>query len=282
MLKTVSVGGLLLLSAMTPLASFAKESPHLSGRAQAMVHQEVKKLSADVQVSLMGKVTGLNGMMLTVLGNNASTYTVDANAAKVERRYSGAMAVADIQLNDQVFVQGALTGAAIKAKTIQDFSLQARNGAFSGAVQSVAANSFVLKSPNRGAQTIFVSSATKFVKNGATATLADVLVGSTVKVDGVWNNTNNNVTASKVQIVAKQEQVRLNGIVSRVDGAVLVMAGTDGKTYTVNAAEATVATSAFYGKGLTNIHVGDRVQVWGKAMTGSTEVKANMVINFSS
>lgn len=192
------------------------------------------------------------------------------------------MMVSDIQLNDQIFVQGTLVGTAIKAKAIEDFSLQARNGTFSGTVQSVSGNSFVLKSQNRGMQTVLTSASTKFLKNGAVASVADVMVGATVSVDGIWNNTNNNLTANKVRVTVKQEQVRLNATVSAMNGTTLTLNGTDGKTYTVNVAGAILATSSYYGKEWTNLKVGDRVQVWGKMMTGSTQVTSSMVINFSS
>lgn len=283
MLKSLSVGSLLVLTTLMPHVGFAKTSPFsLNGKVKVAVRQDAKKLSTDVQVSLMGKVTALSGTNITVLGNNGSSYVIDASSAKLVRRYGGTMTVADIQVNDQVFVQGTLVGASIKAKAIENFSLQARNGAFSGTVQSVSGNSFVLKSQNRGMQTVLTSVNTKFLKNGAAATLADVVVGATVHVDGIWNNTNNNVMANKVRVTVKQEQVRLNGTVSALSGTTLTLNGMDGKTYTVNVVAAILASSSYYGKDWTNLKVGDRVQVWGKMMTGSTQVTSSMVINFSS
>lgn len=283
MLKSLSVGSLLVLTTLVPAIGLAKTpSFSLHGQVKAAVRQEAKKPSTDVQVSLIGKVTALSGTNITVLGNNGSSYVIDASSAKFVRRYGGTMTVSDIQLNDQIFVQGTLVGTAIKAKAIEDFSLQTRNGAFSGTVQSVSGSSFVLKSQNRGTQTVLTSANTKFLKNGAAATLADVVVGATVHVDGIWNNTNNNVTANKVRVTVKQEQVRLNGTVSATNGTTLTLNGTDGKTYTVNVAGAILATSSYYGKEWTNLKVGDRVQVWGKMMTGSTQVTSSMVINFSS
>ncbi len=283
MLKSLSVGSLLVLTTLAPVVSFAKTpSLPINGKVRATVRHDVKKASTDVQVSLMGKVTAVSAMTLTVLGNNGSSYSIDASAAKLVRRYGGTMTVADIQVNDQVFVQGTLVGTSIKAKAIEDFSLQARNGTFSGTVQSVSGNSFVLKSQSRGMQTVLTSTATKFLKNGTAATLADVVVGATVHVDGIWNNTNNNVTANKVRVTVKQEQVRLNGTVSGMNGTTLTLNGADGKTYNVNVAGAVLATSSYYGKDWVNLKVGDRVQVWGKMMTGSTQVNSSMVIDFSS
>lgn len=283
MLKSLSVGSLLVLTTLVPAIGFAK-TPSFSvhGQVKAAVRHDAQKPSTDVQVSLMGKVTALSGTNITVLGNNGSSYVIDASSARLVRRYGGTMMVSDIQLNDQIFVQGTLVGTAIKAKAIEDFSLQARNGTFSGTVQSVSGNSFVLKSQNRGMQTVLTSASTKFLKNGAVASVADVMVGATVSVDGIWNNTNNNLTANKVRVTVKQEQVRLNATVSAMNGTTLTLNGTDGKTYTVNVAGAILATSSYYGKEWTNLKVGDRVQVWGKMMTGSTQVTSSMVINFSS
>lgn len=283
MLKSLSVGSLLILTTLAPVVSFAKTPAFsLHGQVKTAVRQDAKKPSTDVLVSLMGKVTALSGTNITVLGNKGSSYVIDASSAKLVRRYGGTMMVTDIQLNDQIFVQGTLIGTSIKAKAIEDFSLQARNGTFSGTVQSVSGNSFVLKSQNRGMQTVLTSTATKFLKNGAVATLADVVVGATVSVDGIWNNTNNNLTANKVRVTVKQEQVRLNGTVSAMNGTMLTLNGTDGKTYGVNVAGAVLATSSYYGKDWANLKIGDRVQVWGKMMTGSTQVNSSMVIDFSS
>lgn len=275
-------GSLLTLTALTPAIGLAKTHSLVSGKVHAAIRDDVKKTSTDVQVSLMGKVTALSGSMITVIGNNGTTYTVDASAAKLIRRYGGGMMVSDIQVNDQLFVQGVLTGSSIKAKAIEDFSLQARNGTFQGTVESISGSSFVIKTSGRGSQTVLTSGTTKFLKNGAAGTMADVVVGSMVHVDGIWNNTNSNVTANKVRVVVKQEQVRLNGTVSAVNGTTVTLAGTDGKTYSVNVASAILATSSYYGKDWTKLKVGDRVQVWGKMMTGATQVTSSMVINFSS
>ncbi len=283
MFKYFSVGSLLVLTMLVPASGFAKTSSlAINAKVKAAVRQDVKKVSTDVQVSLMGKVTALSGTTITVLGNNGSSYAIDASAAKLVRRYGGTMTVSDIQFNDQIFVQGTLVGTSIKAKSIEDFSLQVRNGTFSGTVQSVSGNSFVLKSQNRGTQTVLTSASTKFLKNGSAASLVDVVVGATVSVEGIWNNTNSNITANKVRVTVKQEQVRLNGMVSAMSGTTLTLSGTDGKTYTVNVAGAVLATSSYYGKEWTNLKVGDRVQVWGKMMMGSTQVSSSMVINFSS
>lgn len=298
LLKHLSASGLLILTLLSPSIASAQgyKLGHFNGnmrRVVARANQERRsdervKHKIDVQVSLLGKATSVSGTTIVLTANNGATYTVNVNTARIIRKFGAAMTVNDIQTNDQLFVQGVLmgattgtTGTTIQAKLIQDMSLQARNGSFAGTIQSISGNSFVLQSANRGLQTIFTSSTTKILKGNVTASLTDLTVGATVKVDGVWNNTNSNVTANKIQIVVKQEEVHLNGTVVSVGGTTMTFTA-DGKTYDVDISKINVATRTYFGNDIMKIKAGDAVQIWGKTMTGSLQIKASLVIDFSS
>ena len=228
MLKNFSLSGLMAVILLAPTLAFARTPEVKPLKINTGLHLgQVKKQTTDIHVALSGKVTAINGTSFTLTASNGTSYTVDASQTKLTRRYGGAMTTSDIQVNDQVFVQGILNGSTIKASTLQDFSSQTRNGSFTGIVQSVSSSSFVLKTQNRGLQTIHTSSATKILKGNDATTLSDLTSGASVRVEGVWNSTNNNVTASKVHIVIKAQEIRQNGTIAAINGNSMTLTGTE-------------------------------------------------------
>lgn len=294
MFKQLSIGAMVISSFVLPAVTQA-HGLDLKTNAQVKLASQTRleerhdngnhfgqmKKKQDLQVSMTGTLTAMSGTSLTIKLPNGTSYTVDASAAKFVRRFGGAMVMGDLQLNDQLFVKGTLNEAMIKASMVQDLSLQARKGEFSGVVQSVNGTSFVLKTNNRGLQTINTNASTSVMKADQKVNLADVLVGATVKVDGVWNRVNDNLLAQNVRIVVRTEEVRLNGRLTAVNGASVTMLGTDGKTYTVDAAKAKLSGNGYFGTDMSKLKVGDSVQVWGKSETGSLKVNANFVVDFS-
>ncbi len=149
---------------------------------------------------ITGTITGINGTTISVLSKGV-TYSVDASNAKTIRRFNAPMKVSDMQIGDVLQVRGVIpTSTSITATTIRDLSLQARHGQFDGTVQSVSGSSFVLQSNHRGSQTINTNSSTIYKHKGAIVSFASVTAGSNVRVFGVWNSTNSNVTAKLVII----------------------------------------------------------------------------------
>ncbi len=283
MFKQTTITALIALTVLAPAATFAKEEKHENNGNRGRQEEALRhKRRVDVAVALGGKVTVINGTMLTLVATNGSTYSIDASAAKFIRRFGGTMVLGDIQVNDQLFVTGSLTGTVVKAKVVQDLSLQARNGNFTGTVKSMSTNSFVLTSKNRGDQTINVSSSTKMMKNGQPMTLADLTVGAMVHVDGVWDRTNTNVSATKIVLVVKAMDVRLNGTVSASSSAsIFTLTATDGKNYQVDTTKAQLIARNYFGTDMSKVRVGDTVQVVGKSDTASADVRAHLVVDFS-
>ncbi|MCE9642896.1 MAG: DUF5666 domain-containing protein [Candidatus Andersenbacteria bacterium] len=147
-----------------------------------------------------GTITGINGTTISLL-SKGTTYSVDASNVKTIRRFNASMKVSDMQIGDVLQVQGVIpTSTSITATTIKDLSLQARHGQFDGTVQSVSGSSFALQSNHRGVQTINTNSSTIYKHKGAVVSFSSITAGSSVRVYGVWNNTNSNVTAKLVII----------------------------------------------------------------------------------
>ncbi len=65
-----------------------------------------------------GVVTAVSGNMITVTGENGTTYTVDASGAKVSKIVE--LSVSDIKVGDRIGAHGTLSGTTITAEHIMD------------------------------------------------------------------------------------------------------------------------------------------------------------------
>jgi hypothetical protein len=149
----------------------------------------------------VGKVTAIGTNSLTVTENN-KTYTVNTDGnTKFRRRFFGSANFAEIRINDQLNVFGKWTDDAhttILANLIRDMSIQKRFGVFVGDVTSVSGSTLVIKSVNRGTQTITVSGTPKLTnRKGQPIQLTDILSGHRIRIKGMWDNTNNTITEVK-------------------------------------------------------------------------------------
>lgn len=231
--------------------------------------------------SWAGTAINISGSSFTLKAANGGIYTVDAAAAKAHRRFGAAMQITDIQPGDNVVVRGTANGDTIKAEVVRDTSLQARNGVFSGKVTAVNASSFELQSGNRGSQIVNIDNATVFKKNGQPAQLSDITVGSQVRVSGVWDNTNNNISAKFVNVVIHMTRVSISGSLSSVSNNTLALAGANGTTYSVDAGQAKIVNNSGNKINLSDLKVGDSLKIRGHHAVGSAEVMAGMIRDLS-
>jgi hypothetical protein len=144
------------------------------------------------------KVTAVNGSNLTVT-QDGKTYTVTTDGnTKCVRHFWGKCSISEIAVNDELNIWGLFTDDAkttIQAKMIRNLSQMKRFGAFIGDVTSLGNGTFVIKSKERGNQTVSISSSTKFVgRDERVLTAADIKVGDRVRVKGTWDKTNNTIT----------------------------------------------------------------------------------------
>jgi hypothetical protein len=75
----------------------------------------------------MGKVTAVNGSVLTIdsmAGKTKTTYSVDASAATLLKGMGAgtAIAITDIKVGDRVFAIGTLSGTTVSATSVRDLS----------------------------------------------------------------------------------------------------------------------------------------------------------------
>lgn len=249
-------------------------------------------INNDGSVLLRGaKVTAIAASSLTVTqtwGSYVSTWTVNVEpSTELIRRYGGVSSLSEFSVGDYVATKGMLdttkVPATINAKVIRDYSIQRENATFTGTVLSVdaGAQSFVLTTPNRGNQAIFVSSSTVVKQGGATTTFASLAVGQKIsKATGVWNNLNNTMQSQKVDIY--QNTALLNK--RTFEGTLKSMSATTSLpttlVMTVGSADFTVNIPlgiSVIGKNwlalpLSAFVVGDKVRVYGAVQPANTSV----------
>jgi len=260
------IAGIISTLAMMPAMAFAQ-----GPMPQTKIHLN----------SWVGTAINISGSSFTLKAANGGVYTVDAAAAKAHRRFGAEMQITDIQPGDSVVVRGTANGDTIKAEVVRDTSLQARNGVFSGRVIAVNNSSFELQSGARGSQVVNVDNATVFKKNGQSAQLTDVIVGSQVRVSGVWDKVNNNISAKFVNVVVNMARVNLSGSLSSVSNNSLTLAGTNGTTYAVDASQAKIVNNSGGKINLSDLKIGDSLKIKGHHAVGSTEVFAGMIRDLS-
>lgn len=273
------------LVAAQPMNEGGKEkmiSTGLKARIEARVEHKKEKEIKKIEHVITGKVTAINGLNLTLLAKKG-TYTVDISGAKLVRRFGAKMLASEIQVNDELFVNGTVsssTSTTVTAKMVRDNSLQARNGTFEGTVSALTANGFTVSTKNRKDQSITLTASTTFSKDGKAAALTDVMSGSRVVVHGVWNRPNAQVTAKSVRIII--ETKRLSGMISAVSGTTLTVTGTKpSSTFSVDISSAKLLRR-FGGSALiTDLKVGDKVEIQAKQATQTAPLLAVWVRDLS-
>ena len=245
------------LALSAQLVSAALLGSRLGGRASTTV--------ASIKVSTVtGTAASINGTSLILSGSSSTSYTVDASAAKVYRKYGAAMQVSDIQTGDTLQVYGTINGTSITAKTIRDQSQQQKNGTFTGTVSSINGSSFALATKNRGDQTINTDSSSVFKENGqSSVSIGNVTVGENIIASGLWDSTANTVAASNVTIVVKNGTV--TGILQSISGDILTVSPKNASTtvYTVDATNAKLIRRYGATMQLSDYQTGDTLAVSG-------------------
>jgi len=140
-----------------------------------------------------GTISTITGTTLTVKAKDGKQFTIlTDDKTQFRRRFWGKSSLSEMNVGDMVNVIGKWTDdtkTTIQARLVRDFSIQKRNGAFLGTVQSVTSSGFVVQTMKRGTLTVTTSSSTKFVnRKGETIAKGDVMVGHKVRVGGMWDS----------------------------------------------------------------------------------------------
>ena len=146
-----------------------------------------------------GTISAINGTTLTVKAKDGKQFTIlTDDKTQFRRRFWGKSSLSEMSVGDMVNVIGKWTDdtkTTIQARLVRDLSIQKRNGAFIGTVQSVSSSGFVIQTVKRGILTVTTSASTKFVnRKEELITKADVIVGHRIRVKGLWDSKLNTLT----------------------------------------------------------------------------------------
>lgn len=232
------------------------------------------------ETKLSGTITSITGNTFVFTAKKGASYTADATNAKLLRKYGGESKLSEFQVKDSIDVKGTLTGTNIAATEIKNNSIQAKNAEFQGKITAVSGTTFTMETSARGNQLINTDSSTTYKDNGKDSKFSDLSAGLTVKVSGVWDRTNSNVTAKTVNIVRKNIPITFRGNLTAKTDTTLTITAKD-KTYTVDISKAKLFRR-FGGRMATaDFKIGDKIQVVGKYLAGSTNVNALLVRDIS-
>lgn len=125
-----------------------------------------------------GVVTALTGTSITVSDPSGTTTTFAITASTTVTKDRVAASVADLALGDEVRVMPTASGSTTAA------SIAIVEPSVMGTVTAVSGDTITISGRNDTSATVVVSSATTYTKDSASATLADVTVGSSIFAEG--------------------------------------------------------------------------------------------------
>ncbi|MES3005389.1 MAG: DUF5666 domain-containing protein [Patescibacteria group bacterium] len=235
----------------------------------------------DISGAKVTSISSTGSSTLTVFvgwGNAGQTYTVDISSASITRRYSYPASASEISVGDFVSFVGnvdkSVSGLLIKATSLQDYSIQKYTSTNEGTVTAKGTNTLTvsLKGNNSDSVTVAIVASTTIMKNGSSATLADISVGTYIVVDGTYNNITRTINATSIRVtnnpaylVSRNYQGTLKSItVATGYGQSSMVVTINGVDYTVYIAYgSSVYNKDFVPTSLSNFKVGDTVRFYG-------------------
>jgi len=135
---------------------------------------------------------------MTVTGDDGKTYTVNiTDETRLVRRFGGKSELSEFSEGDKINVFGKFTDdnkLIINAKLIRNISIQKRWGAFFGEVTVKNSDNFVIKTIERGDQTVYFGSSKFLNHKKEIITYSDIKLGDRVRIKGVWDKTLNKIS----------------------------------------------------------------------------------------
>ncbi len=215
---TLSAAGLVgtSVSAATLPASSEARNRTFHTRAMKAMHKPL----------VGGTITAVNGTLITLTTPTGTVYTVDTSAATVVPKKDNAT-TSLFTIGSNIGVNGTISGTTITAATIfsapehglQKIKIKMAPGhtphAF-GTVSNLNGSNFTIAlptplgttTPTTRTLTVVTSATTSFTKDGAPASLADVVNGTKVIVQGTINKDSATLTAATINVVTKDLKIK--------------------------------------------------------------------------
>jgi Domain of unknown function (DUF5666) len=301
-----------LLVAAPTLAATVKNSPVGRGIAGRMGNFKSflphTKGATFVRPAAFGKISVINGNILTITGNNNTTYAVDATNAKITQGFgTGAttLTIGNLTVGEMVSATGTVNGTNIAATAISVMNGNAgsRLGNRSigqgtaGKISAISGSILTVTGNNNTAYSVDATNAkiTQGFGTGATAlTVANLTVGEMIFASGTVSGTN--VTATAITVMNNAGGMgrpgnfnhgpRVSGNVTAVNGSSFTVQRSSRKpgtntaqniSYTVNTAASTVFTKNGKSATLADVTTGEIVAISGTIDSTTNTVSASSV-----
>lgn len=300
MKKTVTAGILAATIAGgfagAPLAFATSSSNTQNTGSQMELH-----LTEDGKITLKGaKVNSVSGSTIkavTAKGAYSFEWTIETDGnTKFTRRFGSSSGLNEIEVGDYIAVSGMFdfgtSRPTIRAKAIQDWSIQRSKANFSGRIKSIATSttSFILSTAKNGDITVETGTTTKFMRGNARIAFSDLRVGDEVNsTSGLYNTTQKTLEADTVRVSPRPAihprrvfQGVLNSVGTTTAPATLnIKVG--GNDYTVKVATDTAILDRLWARAsLSEFRAGDRIRVYGGIeVSDPSVIQATVVRNIS-
>ena len=241
-------------------------------------------VSASAVKTFTGTVTKIYGSQVYFTNGSAATYSAEIGNIQLLRKNGVVMSFSEILVGDKIEARGTLWGDnSISAIYFKDNSLYAHNSSFTGKISSInpTDSSFVIQSKPNGDQTIFTNSFTAFTLNGKTIGFADLNIGTTVTLQGVWDRSNKKVLASKVAGSFRLISIDFTGQLTMKNGSALTVIGNGNVIYGVDASSTVIKSKNNKDMNLSEVSVGQTLKVTGKHISGLAQVYASKIVDTS-
>jgi hypothetical protein len=148
-----------------------------------------------------GTVTAVSATGFTLKTKDNASLTVDASSAKIIRMPRTAILLTDIKVNDSVWITGTKVNGGITASVVYAMSENIKPAKANGTVTAVSGNTVTLQTKNDKTVTVTTTPDTNIVKaDGTVGVNTDILVGSKLKIWGLWDKLTNILSALRIKI----------------------------------------------------------------------------------
>lgn len=223
----------ILLPIVHPVyAAPLRQNIQREGSSQAQINKEIREKVKEQSQGLLeniknkiklfkfgaritGTISAIGQSDITVHSKDGNIQVFILSTTQLRRRFWGKAELNEFSVGDDVNVIGKWkdnTKTQIEARMIRDVSIQKRYGVFFGDVTSKTDSSFVMKTVNRGDQTVKVSSSTQYTnRREQSMQYGDIVVGHRVRVKGLWDSKLNQIMeVTKVKDFSLPQQVKLS------------------------------------------------------------------------
>lgn len=232
------------------------------------------------QMTVTGTVTETFSDQFKIRVSSGGMYRVIFSEALLARRNGTTMKYSEILEGDKLQVSGEIfSDNSVKAASVRNMSLYPHNSTVSGKLVSVDAFSktLVLQGSQKASHKIYTDSFTEFKKNGSLVTMNDLVPGMPIAVKGTWERNKNEVRATLVSGTLRLVNIYFTGKLMLRSETALTVVGTNNAIYAVDITGAKILNKDGKTMLVQNLPLTQNVRVWGKHMSGSTQVTAMQV-----